>query len=114
MGRMLQASTVIRDARRAAGLTQAGLASRMGVAQSVVARLEAPGSNPTWETVSRALRAAGHELSLAQRSRPQAELDLAQLRERLRLTPGERLRAFESSQRNLRALTAKASRRHRD
>jgi hypothetical protein len=37
-------------------------------------------------------------------------VDESQIRERLRLTPAERLRLFASSQRNLVALTAKARR----
>jgi transcriptional regulator with XRE-family HTH domain len=97
---MLQAASVIRDARRAAGLTQTSLASRLGVPQSVISRLEQPGSNPTWETVARVLHVTGHELSI-DRPRRATGIDDAQIRERLRLSPAERLRSFQSSQHNL-------------
>ena len=50
---------LIRDARRAAGLTQAELAARLGISQSAIAKLEREGSNPTVETLDRVLRAHG-------------------------------------------------------
>lgn len=106
------ASSVIREARRKSGLTQSALAARMGLPQSVVARLERPGSNPTWETVTRALAAAGHELKLHKLTATDSEgLDLAQLRIRRELSPAERLRLFEDSHENLGRLVASARRR---
>jgi hypothetical protein len=56
----------------------------------------------------RALRATGHDVKLIRQSR--APLDLDQLRERLALTPAERLRTFQASQRNLERLRAGARR----
>ena len=41
------------DARRAAGLTQADIAARMGTSQSVVARLESARHMPTFDMVAR-------------------------------------------------------------
>jgi uncharacterized protein len=106
---------LIRRARREAGLTQAALASRLGVPQSVVARLERRGSNPTWATLSAALHATGHTLELKRRpARSTVTLDLGQLRERLALTPAERLRLFQDSQRNLERLRRAARRRDDD
>lgn len=105
----MQAAGLVREARRAAGLTQQALAARLGVPQSVVARLERPGSNPTWETLSGALAAAGHELRLSPR-RPRAGLDHDQLRQRLALTPTERLRLFQESHESLAGLLASARR----
>jgi transcriptional regulator with XRE-family HTH domain len=102
---------MIRQARQDAGLSQASLASRLGMPQSVVARLERPGSNPTWSTLSAALAAAGHMVELKPRpSSPSIGLDLGQLRQRLALTPAQRLRLFQESQGNLERLVAGARR----
>lgn len=106
---MLKAASAIRDARRAAGLTQASLASRLGVPQSVVARLERPGSNPTWETVSKALDACGRELSV--RSQPaKGSIDETLVERALRYTPGERLAGFERSYAEVRRFANAAAR----
>jgi len=106
-------SALVRQARETAGLTQAELAARLGASQSVVARMERRGSNPTWVTLVRTLRATGHDLELAPRATPAVALDLGQLRERLALTPAERLRLFHDSQRNLDWMRASAQRRAR-
>ena len=107
-------SSLVREARTASGLTQSALAARMGLPQSVVARLERPGSNPTWDTVARALAATGHELNLRKLRASAQGLDLGQLRVRLGLTPAERLRLFQDSHENLGQLVAKARRRDAD
>ena len=112
----MSASSLLLQARETSGLTQSALAERMGLPQSVVARLERPGSNPTWDTVTRALAAAGHELKL-QKLRtppPAAGLDLGQLRIRLELSPAERLRLFQDSHANLSELVASARRHDAD
>jgi hypothetical protein len=58
-------------------------------------------------TLDRALRATGRRLT----SEPAPpDVDETQIVERLRLTPEERLAAFERSQRNLRRLVAGARR----
>jgi transcriptional regulator with XRE-family HTH domain len=100
------ASTLLRAARRRADLTQAQLAARAGLSQAEVARLERAGSNPTAATLERLLRATGHRLEL----RRLDAVDETQVRERLELTPAERLAAFEASQRNLSSLTRAARR----
>jgi transcriptional regulator with XRE-family HTH domain len=99
---------ILRTARLAAGLTQAEVARRMGASQPVVARLERPGANPRFATLERALRATGHRLEAAGAAIP--PVDDTQIRERLRLTPAERLAAFRASQRNVMALARKARR----
>ena len=99
---------LLRQARAAAGLTQAEVARRMGTSQPVVARLERPGSNPRFATLERALRATGHRLEAS--SEAASPVDETQIHERLRLTPAERLAAFRASQRNVLALTGKAHR----
>lgn len=59
---MSTAATLLRQARTRAGLSQRALARRAGTAQSVVARIEAGQTSPTWETLERLLAAAGVEL----------------------------------------------------
>jgi transcriptional regulator with XRE-family HTH domain len=103
----VSAGSLLRAARRDAGLTQAQLAERLGWTQPAIARLERPGANPTVATLDRALRATGRRLT----SEPATpDVDETQLIERLRLTPAERLAVFERSQRNLRRLVAGARR----
>jgi len=103
---LVAASALVRTARRRAGLTQVQLAERAGVSQAEIARVERAGSNPTAATLERLVRATGHRLDLAQA----AGIDETQLRERLRLTPAERLAAFQSSQRSLARLSQRARR----
>jgi transcriptional regulator with XRE-family HTH domain len=100
------ASTLLRTARRSAGLTQVELGRRAGLTQAEIARLERAGSNPTAATLERLVHATGHRLDLARAD----EVDETQLRERLRLTPAERLAAFQASQRNLARLAKRARR----
>ena len=88
-------ATLIRGARRSAGLTQAQLARRLGVAQPVVARLESPTANPTVRTLDRALRATGHRLALA--TEPyRSSVDESLIRKHLELTPAQRIEALET------------------
>lgn len=103
-------AALIADARRSAGLTQAQLAERIGVTQPVIARLEAPGSNPRMQTVERLLRATGRRLEWRVAPAGPAAVDESQIAERLRLSPAQRLAAFTASQRNLSALRGKARR----
>jgi transcriptional regulator with XRE-family HTH domain len=55
---------LIRIARQRTNITQAELATRLGVSQPAVAKLERPGANPTVETLDRVLSATGHRLLL--------------------------------------------------
>ncbi|MDO8187637.1 helix-turn-helix domain-containing protein [Conexibacter sp. JD483] len=108
-------AALVRDARRSAGLTQAQLAERLGTTQPVIARLERADANPTFETVQRALDAAGFEIELRATQRSALpEVDESQILARLRLSPAERLRTFEASHRNLAAMLAAARRVPRD
>ena len=104
----MTAAALLRSARTSAGMTQAEVANRLGSAQPTVARLERADANPTWNTLMEALRVTGHDLKLVPR-RP-AQRDVGQLRERLALTPAQRLRAFARSQRNLLQMQATARR----
>ena len=101
---------LIREARRSAGLSQQALASRLGTTQSAIAGLESDRSSPRVATVERALRACGRELTLAARE-PKSSIDETMVFENLKLTPEQRLRAFQSSYENVRefALAARQS-----
>lgn len=101
---------LVRDARRSAGLSQQALASRMGTTQSAVAGLESDRSSPRVATLERALRACGRELVLTAHE-PTSSIDETMVFENLKLTPEQRLRAFQSSYDNVRefALAARLS-----
>ena len=58
----MDAGTLIREARRRAGLTQTELAGRLNTTQSAIARLERGGTEPSYERVAQAVRACGLEL----------------------------------------------------
>lgn len=90
----MDAAALIRQAREAAGLTQAELAERAGVKQPEIARLEAPGANPRLATLERMVVATGHSLSLELDR--EFGIDETLIASSLRMTPAERLRQFES------------------
>jgi transcriptional regulator with XRE-family HTH domain len=106
---MPSAAVLIRDARTEAGMTQADLAARAGLSQSAVARLERGGSNPTIATLANVIAATGHRLTLGA-ARHRASYDEGQLRERLAMTPAQRLANFTASSRNLGAMARRAQR----
>jgi transcriptional regulator with XRE-family HTH domain len=91
---VVTAAAVIRNARLAAGLTQAELAARLGTTQPVVARLESAAANPTVETLERALHATGHRLALGAEHH-RSHVDETLIRKHLELTPAQRLRVLE-------------------
>jgi transcriptional regulator with XRE-family HTH domain len=98
------AAQLIRDSRRAAGLTQTQLARRLCTTQPAIARLESPDSNPTIRSVEDALNATGRRLTLT--SEPvQPSVDESLIRKQLTLTPAERLNRLESMYREARKLT---------
>jgi transcriptional regulator with XRE-family HTH domain len=83
--------TELTRARHVAGISQRELARRAGVPQSTVGRIEAGLLDPRIGTVERLLRACGMELSVV--PRPGVGVDRTQLRERLGLTPRQRIEA---------------------
>lgn len=99
----MNAALLIKKARRKAGLTQSQLAERMGTAQSEVARLESPGSNPRIETLARAVAAADASLRLSL-GKPSG-IDPTLIHDSLKQPAGVRLRTLEDmygfAQRNL-------------
>jgi transcriptional regulator with XRE-family HTH domain len=61
----MKGGLLIKEARRRAGLTQKELAERLGTSQSVVARWESNARSPSLETVTKAVRACGFDLSIS-------------------------------------------------
>lgn len=86
----MNAASALRAARRRAGMSQRDLAAAAGVPQPTVARIESGAVSPRADTLGRLLRAAGHEIHvepvLGQ------GIDRSLIRDRLRLTPAERIR----------------------
>jgi transcriptional regulator with XRE-family HTH domain len=96
---------VILEARTRARLSQRDLAMRAGTTQSVVGRVEAELGNPTVETIGRLLTAAGFELRVTlQPTDPgdqvvaayKKDIDRTLLRENLKKTPEQRVRALQA------------------
>jgi transcriptional regulator with XRE-family HTH domain len=79
---------LIREARVAAGLTQTDLAKRIRTTQSVVSRWERGGDEPRLSSLDRILRACGQRLAI---SVEDDDVDRAQIRQQLAMTPAERL-----------------------
>jgi transcriptional regulator with XRE-family HTH domain len=87
---------LVRDARRSRGLTQKQLAIRAGTTQSAVSRIERDKISPSVETLRSLLRLLGEDLVLGIEPRD-AGIDTSLIRERLKLSPAERIeygRAF--------------------
>lgn len=105
----LLTGSIIREARKAEGLTQAQLARRLGITQPSVARMEAAGDEVSVATLQRALNAMGRALELrATKQRPSYDETL--LRQNLELTPVERVRVFENFYEDSRALATAGAR----
>jgi transcriptional regulator with XRE-family HTH domain len=86
---LTDAADMLRQLRMRAGISQRELGRRMGVPQPSIARWEAGGDVPRWDTIARFATACGFEIDLALRAMD--DVDRAQIREHLRLTPAERL-----------------------
>ena len=93
---MSDAAALLKRTRTGAGLTQTDLAARMGTTQTAIARMERPGANPTIGTLRRAVAATGNRLELG--SVPLSSgVDETLIARNLRMTPAERLAAFETA-----------------
>ena len=87
-----RSAALLFEARRQAGLSQRDLARRAGTSQSVIARIESGDTSPTWETLTRLLRAAGFDLRAGLEVRPSGLSHmLDDVRRILQLTPEQRL-----------------------
>jgi predicted transcriptional regulator len=71
-------------------MTQRELAEAAGVPQSTVGRIEANAVDPKFDTLVRLLEASGYELSLDRRLGQ--GIDRSLIRDRLRMSPEERIR----------------------
>jgi predicted transcriptional regulator len=100
--------TLLRSARRRAGLTQRQLADAAGVPQATVGRIEAGLVDPRSDTLDRLLRATGHELAVEPRLG--VGVDRSLIRSMLAMTPEQRVVAAGVAGSNLTAFKA-ASRR---
>jgi len=86
------AGKLLQEARTRAGLSQRALARRAGTTQSVVARIEAGHTSPTWQTLERLLAAV--DLELNPRLEPRVVVGshmLDDVPRILRMTPEQRL-----------------------
>lgn len=101
---MHDAASLLRQTRLSAGLTQAELAARAGITQSVVSRAEAPGANPRVSTLHRLLRAAGADLKLSASKIRLPDVDESQILEQLQLSVAERLHAHDAARASIREL----------
>ncbi len=95
---MIAAPVLIHTARTEAGLSQAELARRLGTTQSVVSRWERGDDEPRLSTLTRVLRACGRRLVLS--SEPD-DVDRAQIRQQLAMSPAERLESVTNVSRML-------------
>ncbi len=104
---MATADKLVRDARTAAGLTQAQLAERAGTTQSAIARLERPGANPRLNTLQDVMAAASHRLEISLAPAP-SSVDETLITRQLRMTPAERVSAFEVTHADVQRFAAAA------
>lgn len=98
----MEPSTLIRQARQAAGLTQAELAKRARMKQPEIARLESAGANPRLSTLKRVVAATGNGVKLDLDTNP--GIDETLIAASLRETPAQRLHAFQALYRTGREL----------
>jgi transcriptional regulator with XRE-family HTH domain len=82
--------TLLRDARRRHGISQKRLAIRAGTTQSAISRIEKDRVSPSMETLRELLHLLGEDLTVGTKPREWG-IDRTLIRERLRLTPAERL-----------------------
>jgi transcriptional regulator with XRE-family HTH domain len=85
----MNGSLLMREARLRAGLSPRILADRLGTSHAAISRWERGIVKPTWETVNQAARACMLEVQVRLVERDDDEL--SRLRERLRLTPAQRV-----------------------
>jgi transcriptional regulator with XRE-family HTH domain len=90
----LATGRLIREARQLAGLTQGELARRLRTTQSAVSNWERGHDTPRVDTLARILAACGFEADVT--FRRQDDVDRAQLRENLAMTPAERLESVRN------------------
>ena len=100
----MEVAKTLRNARKAAGLSQRELARRADMPQPAVVRIEKGRVTPRVDTLGRLLAACGVELSTDHR--PGAGVDRTVIRQLLKLSPRERLELAVTEARNLERLLA--------
>jgi transcriptional regulator with XRE-family HTH domain len=86
---LVSSASLIRIARRRAGLTQVQLANRLGKSQSEIGRWERGETKPSFETLQRVVRACGLELTVGLANEDDSYVpDIEQM---LALAPRERI-----------------------
>ena len=90
---------LLREARLRAGLTQAELAARAGVAASAIGRWERGEAGPSLERIVALVRAAGFDLTFS--ITPSDPHDRVLIRRSLRQSPPERLAELVGAVRQL-------------
>jgi transcriptional regulator with XRE-family HTH domain len=96
------------EARRRAGISQAALAQRSGVAASLIGRYERYEVIPSLERLRELLRACGFELSFRLASVDVSNHDGVLIERELRRTPADRLRRGLAAGRAFRSLDRRA------
>ena len=102
----MDAASMVKMARRRAGLSQRELARRSGVAQPTVSRVESGRMSPTFDTLSALVRACGMQLLAGDQGG--MGVDETQLWERLRWAPAERFRHAVVASGNIRRMLVAA------
>lgn len=87
---MIKPGTLVRQARRKAGLSQRALARRARVPQPTIAAIESGRQDPRYGTLLRLLRPSGYELDIV--PRPGIGVDRTVMRAQLALPVAERFR----------------------
>ena len=80
----MDASAVLRDARRRSGLSQAALAAAAGTSQATVSAYESGRKAPSLATLDRLLAATGHPLAIDRAPRVTSDTVLARTARTLR------------------------------
>ncbi len=108
----MRGGSIIREARKRAGLTQRQLAELLTTTQAVVARWETGKSSPAFDRVVQAVRACDLDLSVRIVNRDDEHSLL--IDDALRLAPVERLERLARSRSALEGLAANVRRRNQD
>jgi transcriptional regulator with XRE-family HTH domain len=102
-----QAANTLREARTRSGLSQRDLAKLANTSQSVVGRIEAGLTSPSFDSLARLLDAAGYALSVTIVAKPVRDpvieaykpgIDQTLLIENLRKTPDQRIQTLVAMQ----------------
>jgi transcriptional regulator with XRE-family HTH domain len=102
------AARLLWGARRAAGLSQRALAKLSKVPQPTIAAIESGRQDPRFETLLALVEGCGQELAAL--PRPGEGVDRSLIREQLRLSPEQRLRAAGYNARALERFVGAAKR----